>query len=75
MKSLLYLALTTFIFCTSPLSLADRQVSDDEQHIEDPRVQHRSYVFPDTGESIPYAVFVPSSIDPSESAPLIVSLH
>ena len=75
MKSLLYLALTTFTFCTGTLSLADRQVSDDEQHIEDPRVQHRSYVFPDTGESIPYAVFVPSSIDPSESAPLIVSLH
>lgn len=75
MKSLLHLVLITLMFCGSTLSFAERQSSDDESLIDDPRVQHRSYVFPDTGESIPYAVFVPSGIDPSESPPLIVSLH
>jgi len=75
MKALLQLALIALTLCTSALSFADRQTSDDEQHIDDPRVQHRSYEFPGTGESIPYAVFVPSSYDSSQGAPLIVSLH
>lgn len=75
MKSLLQLALISLTLSTGTLSWADRQISDDERHIDDPRVQHRSYEFPGTGESIPYAVFVPSSYDSSQAAPLIVSLH
>ena len=55
--------------------LAERQATDDEQHISDSRVQHRSYTFPPTGETIPYALFVPSNYDLGDSAPLIVSLH
>ncbi|MGM0631554.1 MAG: alpha/beta fold hydrolase [Pseudomonadota bacterium] len=60
--------------CTGA-ALADRQPSDDESLIDDPRVQHRSYTFPATGERIPYALFVPESYDPEAPAPLIVSLH
>jgi len=75
MKALLQLALMTITLSTGALSYADRQGTDDEQHIDDPRVQHRNYEFPGTGESIPYAVFVPSSYDSSQPAPLIVSLH
>ena len=75
MKSLLQLALIVFTLGIGAHSLADRQPSDDERHIDDPRVQHRSYRFPGTGESIPYAVFVPSGYDESQPAPLIVSLH
>ena len=75
MKALLQLALITLTLTTAELSFADRQASDDEQHIDDPRVQHRSYEFPGTGESIPYAAFVPSSYDSSQGAPLIISLH
>ena len=75
MKTLLQLALMAITLSTGALSYADRQGTDDEQHIDDPRVQHRNYEFPDTGESIPYAVFVPSSYDSSQPAPLIVSLH
>jgi len=41
----------------------------------DPRVQGRSYLFEDTGEQMPYALFVPSTYDPSNPAPLIVGLH
>ena len=33
---------------------------DDESSISDPRVQHLSYVFEETGETLPYALFVPS---------------
>ncbi len=75
MKLLLQLTLICLTLSAGSLSWADRQPSDDERLIDDPRVQHRSYAFPGTGESIPYAVFVPSSYDSSRGAPLIVSLH
>ncbi|MEQ8952740.1 MAG: alpha/beta fold hydrolase [Gammaproteobacteria bacterium] len=75
MKSLLHLALVIFTFSIGSFAFADRQPSDDERLIDDPRVQHRSYVFPGTGETIPYALFVSSNIDQSQPAPLIVSLH
>ena len=41
----------------------------------DPRVEARTYVFPETGETIPYSLFVPSDYDASREWPLIVSLH
>ena len=75
MKALLHVLLTAVALGANTLAIADRQASDDEQHIDDPRVQHLSYEFPSTGESIPYAVFVPSSYDASQPFPLIVSLH
>jgi len=48
---------------------------DDESSINDPRVQHLSYNFEETGESIPYALFVPSSYKKDENISLVVSLH
>jgi poly(3-hydroxybutyrate) depolymerase len=65
------------ILAFAPAAFADRTAADDESHIDDPRVQHRSYVFEPTGETLPYAIFVPSTYDPngSESLPLLVSLH
>ena len=50
MKALLQLALITLTLSTGALCFADRQETDDEQHIDDPRVQHRNYEFPGTGE-------------------------
>ena len=41
----------------------------------DPRVQQRTYVFADTNESLPYAVFVSSKVSRDEKSPLIVALH
>jgi len=69
--------LTTAMLCFAPAAFADRTAADDESHIDDPRVQHRSYTFEPTGESIPYAIFVPSSYDlkGTEALPLLVSLH
>jgi len=54
---------------------AQREASDDEYAVNDLRVQHRAYVVEGTGETIPYALFVPSGYDPAEPAPLMVSLH
>jgi predicted esterase len=41
----------------------------------DPRVQVREYLFEDTNEQIPYAVFVSSKVRPDISAPLVIALH
>jgi poly(3-hydroxybutyrate) depolymerase len=41
----------------------------------DPRVQQRTYVFEDTGEKLPYAVFVSSRVSKDKKNPLIVALH
>lgn len=54
---------------------AERTAADDERSIDDPRVQHLDYPFPGTGETIPYALFVPSGYDPETPAPLLLSLH
>ena len=59
-----------------PVDLAaQREARDNEYAVNDPRVQHRSYVMEETGETIPYALFVPSSYDPATPAALMVSLH
>lgn len=55
--------------------LAQREARDNEYAVNDPRVQHRTYVMEETGETIPYALFVPSSYEPTTPAPLMVSLH
>jgi dipeptidyl aminopeptidase/acylaminoacyl peptidase len=68
------LALTTLSGLAS-YAHAQRDSTDDESLITDPRVQHRSYVFAPTGETLPYAVFVPSSYRAGNPAPLLVSLH
>jgi dipeptidyl aminopeptidase/acylaminoacyl peptidase len=41
----------------------------------DKRVKGRDYVFPETGETLPYALFVPSNYDAAKKWPLIVGLH
>ncbi len=56
-------------------ALAQREARDNEYAVNDLRVQHRSYVMEETGETIPYALFVPSGYDPATPAPLMVSLH
>ena len=75
MKKLLTIVLTPILIFFSSGALADRQASDDESNIVDTRVQHRTYTFPPTGETIPYALFIPSSYNEGNPAPLIISLH
>ncbi|MDO9519322.1 MAG: prolyl oligopeptidase family serine peptidase [Pseudohongiella sp.] len=54
---------------------AQRDAAEFESLITDSRVQHRSYEFPPTGETLPFALFVPSSYDTTRASPLLVSLH
>ena len=56
-------------------AVAQRVARDDESAITDPRVQHRTYTMKDTGETLPYALFVPTSYDGTTPYPLMVSLH
>jgi poly(3-hydroxybutyrate) depolymerase len=41
----------------------------------DPRVEQRTYLFEETNEELPYAVFVSSKVDNATPSPLIISLH
>src|SRR5262249_43664986 len=41
----------------------------------DPRVQQRTYVFKETNEFLPYALFVSSKVRKDKKNPLIVALH
>ena len=41
----------------------------------DPRVQQRTYIFAETNEQMPYALFVSSKVSRDKKNPLIVSLH
>lgn len=76
MKSTAMLLTLVPILLSCAAVQASREAIDDESMIDDPRVQHRSYTFEPTGETLPYAVFVPDSHEQTGSAtPLIVSLH
>ena len=68
-------ALLAFATLAPADALAQREARDDEYAVNDPRVQHRTYEMEETGETIPYALFVPSGYDPASPAPLMVSLH
>ncbi len=46
-----------------------------QRGVVDPRVQQRIYVFKETNEFIPYALFVSSKVRKDKKNPLIVALH
>ena len=69
------LAVLLLVGATSADVFAQREARENEYSINDPRVQHRSYTMAETGETIPYALFVPSTYDPGTPLPLMVSLH
>jgi pimeloyl-ACP methyl ester carboxylesterase len=41
----------------------------------DDRVEVREYLFPDTNEMLPYAVFVSSKVTKEQKAPMVLALH
>ena len=76
MKKLILLTLTLLAFSAWALDKQSLRTEwDDEKSIQDPRVQHLSYIFEETGESIPYALFIPSSYTKGKDISLMVSLH
>jgi len=62
-----------------PFGLAQAQPATGQPAIRswsnDPRVQSRSYVFTNAGETLPYAVFVSTKVAKDKPAPLIVALR
>ncbi|HJN45736.1 MAG TPA: prolyl oligopeptidase family serine peptidase [Vicinamibacterales bacterium] len=72
---LMLIAVLAFVTSVPTDVLAQREARDDEYAVNDLRVQHRSYVMNETGETIPYALFVPSSYEPTRPSPLMVALH
>lgn len=69
------LALALFMTGIAKEAAGQREQRDNEYAVNDPRVHHRSYVMSETDETIPYALFIPSTYDPARSSPLMVSLH
>jgi predicted peptidase len=45
------------------------------QQTVDPRVEQRTYLFEDTNEDLPYAVFVSSKVTSDRANPLVIALH
>jgi len=43
--------------------------------VPEPRVEIRKYLFQETGEELPYSVFVSSKVRPGQKAPLILALR
>src|SRR5437762_1668061 len=41
----------------------------------DNRVQQRTYLFADTDETLPYAVYVPSTYSKDKKTPMVLALH
>ena len=56
-------------------AVSQRAARENDGYITDRRVQHRAYMMQETGETIPYALFVPPTYDGNQPYPLMVSLH
>jgi dienelactone hydrolase len=60
---------------SAPLSKTAGQTRRTGGDPVDDRVELREYGFKDTGENLPYAVFVSSKITKDKKAPLVLALH
>ena len=60
---------------TAPVAAPAQAAQPPGRGAVDPRVQQRTYTFTDTGEQMPYALFVSSEVTRDKKSPLIVSLH
>ena len=67
------LALALLLCSTAPQVLSGQEPGGVVA--ADPRVQGLTYTMEETGEEVPYALFVPSGYDSSREWPLIVALH
>jgi predicted peptidase len=59
----------------APAAAAPARGGGGQRAAVDSRVQQRSYTFADTGEAMPYGLFVSSKVSKDKKNPLIVSLH
>ena len=83
-RSLVVLALGgALLHPTAPVSAQDGRppevlpagIRGGSEVVPEPRVEVRHYTFPETGESLPYSVFVSSKIKPGQKASLVLALR
>jgi predicted peptidase len=63
------------LIASTEIQLAQQPSQRSGRGPVDPRVQQRTYVFAETGEKLPYAVFVSSKVSKDKKNPLIVALQ
>jgi dienelactone hydrolase len=85
-KSLAALGVATTLCLPSAIAIALAQggpppqvlpegIRGGSEVVPEPRVQIRKYVFTETGEELPYSVFVSSKVKKGQKAPLIIALR
>jgi predicted esterase len=83
-KSLAALGVATTMCLQSAIALAQggppqqvlpEGVRGGSEVVPEPRVEIRKYVFNETGEELPYSVFVSSKVKQGQKAPLIIALR
>ena len=58
-----------------PRQVLPEGIRGGSEVVPEPRVEIRKYVFTDTGEELPYSVFVSSKVRKEQKAPLIIALR
>ena len=58
-----------------PRQILPEGIRGGSETVPEPRVEIRKYVFTDTGEELPYSVFVSSKVRKDQKAPLIIALR
>ena len=83
MKHILMIAVTGLACLVVMHAPVHAQAPDGKQaakgggsrYTQDPRAETRMYHFEDTGEDLPYSLYVSSKVSKNKKAPLIVTLH
>ena len=58
-----------------PREVLPEGIRGGSEIVPEPRVEIRKYIFADTGEELPYSVFVSSRVRKDQKAPLIIALR
>ena len=58
-----------------PRQILPEGIRGGSETVPEPRVEIRKYMFTDTGEELPYSVFVSSKVRKDQKAPLIIALR
>ncbi len=58
-----------------PPQILPEGIRGGSEVVPEPRVEIRKYLFKETGEELPYSVFVSSKVKPGQKAPLVLALR
>jgi pimeloyl-ACP methyl ester carboxylesterase len=69
------LASSAFAQGGPPPQILPEGIRGGSEVVPEPRVEIRKYLFNETGEELPYSVFVSSKVKPGQKAPLVIALR